>query len=121
MDKQYLYNMYNATSTADEDDPHEIESYENWLERQLISRIERIEELELLLNLKDRGIVIIGSEDKNLEQVLLEQRMKEANIALTIEPRNIPEMGDIVRKMPIPENQKTGKKRKRNHFTKRYQ
>ena len=43
-DKQYLYNWYNATST--DDGTGEIETYENWLERQLISRIEKLETLE---------------------------------------------------------------------------
>lgn len=42
-DKQYLYDMYNATSTEDENG--DLETYENWLERQLISRIERLEQL----------------------------------------------------------------------------
>lgn len=40
-DKQYLYDMYNATSTEDENG--DLETYENWLERQLISRIENLE------------------------------------------------------------------------------
>lgn len=35
--------MYNATSTEDENG--DLETYENWLERQLISRIERLEQL----------------------------------------------------------------------------
>lgn len=43
-DKQYLYTMYNATST--DDGTGEIETYENWLERQLLSRIEKLEALE---------------------------------------------------------------------------
>lgn len=42
-DKQYLYDMYNATSTEDENG--DLETYENWLERQLISRIESLEQL----------------------------------------------------------------------------
>lgn len=46
-DKQYLYEMYNATSTEDENG--NIETYENWLERQLISRIENIDELKQLI------------------------------------------------------------------------
>jgi hypothetical protein len=45
-DKQYLYNMYNSTST--DDGNGDLETYENWLERQLISRIERLEQLDLL-------------------------------------------------------------------------
>jgi hypothetical protein len=40
-DKQYLYTMYNATST--DDGTGELETYENWLERQLLSRIEKLE------------------------------------------------------------------------------
>lgn len=43
-DKQYLYNAYNATSTGDENG--ELETYENWLERQLLSRIKRLDEME---------------------------------------------------------------------------
>lgn len=42
--KQYLYNAYNATST--DDGKGDIETYESWLERQLISRIKKIDELE---------------------------------------------------------------------------
>lgn len=44
-DKNYLYNMYNATSTGDEND--ELESYENWLERQLLARVERLEQFDI--------------------------------------------------------------------------
>ena len=44
-DKDFLHNMYNATSTDDESG--EIESYEAWLERQLLSRIEQLEQLDL--------------------------------------------------------------------------
>lgn len=43
-DQQYLYDKYNATST--DDGKGDIETYENWLERQLISRLERIDALE---------------------------------------------------------------------------
>ena len=43
-DKQYLHNMYNATSTDDGKD--DLETYENWLEKQLLSRIRKIELLE---------------------------------------------------------------------------
>ena len=42
-DKNYLYNAYNATST--DDGNGELETYENWLERQLLSRIEKLEQL----------------------------------------------------------------------------
>ncbi len=45
--KQMLYNMYNATSTDDGTGNDELETYENWLERQLLSRIEKIEQLNL--------------------------------------------------------------------------
>lgn len=40
---EYLHEMYNATST--EDKSGELESYENWLERQLLSRIEAVNKL----------------------------------------------------------------------------
>jgi hypothetical protein len=43
-DRNYLINFYNATST--DDGNGDIETYEAWLERQLISRIEKIEEME---------------------------------------------------------------------------
>lgn len=43
IDKNYLHEMYNATST--DDGKGDLETYENWLERQLISRIEIIEQL----------------------------------------------------------------------------
>ena len=42
--KQWLYNTFNATSTGD--GQGSIETYENWLERQLLSRIDRLKELE---------------------------------------------------------------------------
>ena len=45
--KQMLHNMYNATSTDNGKGNDELETYENWLERQLLSRIEKIEELNL--------------------------------------------------------------------------
>lgn len=42
-DKNYLHNAFNATAT---DDGHgDIETYENWLERQLLARIQKLEEL----------------------------------------------------------------------------
>lgn len=44
MDKQDLYNWYNATSI--EDANGELETYVNWLERQLMSRIERLKAIE---------------------------------------------------------------------------
>lgn len=44
--QQYLYDMYNATSTDDGTGTDELETYENWLERQLISRLETIDELQ---------------------------------------------------------------------------
>lgn len=43
-DKQYLYTMYTATRT--DYGTGEIETYENWLERQLLSRIEKLGALE---------------------------------------------------------------------------
>ena len=45
-DKQMLYNAYNATSTDDPPGSDILETYEAWLERQLIARMERIDELE---------------------------------------------------------------------------
>jgi hypothetical protein len=46
MNRNYLVNMYNATSTDDGTGNDELETYEAWLERQLISRIKKIDELE---------------------------------------------------------------------------
>ena len=46
MEKQELYNWYNATSTEYPVGSDELETYESWLERQLLSRIERLEALE---------------------------------------------------------------------------
>ena len=43
-DRDYLLNAYAATSTGD--DNGGIESYETWLERQLLSRIEKLENPE---------------------------------------------------------------------------
>ena len=44
-DRKYLHNKYNATSTENSEGT-DIETYEYWLERQLLSRIETIELLE---------------------------------------------------------------------------
>jgi hypothetical protein len=44
-DKNYLYNMYNATSTRDENG--KLESYADWLVKQLLARIERLEQLAI--------------------------------------------------------------------------
>ncbi|GAB4165864.1 MAG: hypothetical protein Tsb0033_27720 [Winogradskyella sp.] len=44
-DKKYLYNMFNATAT--DDGNGDIETYENWLEKQLLARIDKLEQLAL--------------------------------------------------------------------------
>jgi len=49
-DKNYLYNAYNGTSTSDT--TGDLETYENSLERQLISRLEKINELRIEINSK---------------------------------------------------------------------
>ena len=41
-DQQFLYDMYNGTST--DDGKGDLETYENWLERQLIYRCKRLGE-----------------------------------------------------------------------------
>lgn len=46
MNVEHLHNMYNATSGETEPGSDELESYQSWLERQLIYMIKRIEELE---------------------------------------------------------------------------
>ena len=43
--KEYLHNMFNGTCT--DDGNGDIETYENWLERQLLARIDRLEQLDL--------------------------------------------------------------------------
>lgn len=43
--RDYLINAYNATSTEDPPDSDQLETYEAWLERQLLYRIEKIEAL----------------------------------------------------------------------------
>ena len=48
-DRNYLISVYNATSTNPKGDD-ELETYEAWLERQLLSRIERLEKFEHLVN-----------------------------------------------------------------------
>ena len=45
-DAHWLHEMYNATSTDDGTGRDEIETYENWLERQLLSRIKKLETIE---------------------------------------------------------------------------
>lgn len=43
--RQYLHEMYNATIT--DDGKGNLETYENWLERQLLARIDKLEQLNL--------------------------------------------------------------------------
>jgi len=40
-DKQRLYDAYNATSTDDPEGSDQLETYEAWLERQLLSRMNK--------------------------------------------------------------------------------
>lgn len=44
-DKNYLHEKFNAT--AEGDGKGGIETYENWLEKQLLARIEKLEQLDL--------------------------------------------------------------------------
>lgn len=44
-DINYLHQKFNAT--AEGDGKGSIETYQNWLERQLLARIERLEQLDL--------------------------------------------------------------------------
>lgn len=46
-DKHYLHEMYNATSTEHPKGSDKIETYQHWLERQLLSRIELIDKSSL--------------------------------------------------------------------------
>lgn len=82
--KEYLYNAYNATST--DDGNGEIETYENWLERQLLYRITVIEEKEkevkrledLLKTQNEVQIDILADKAlKNNENNKLKERVKE--------------------------------------------
>jgi hypothetical protein len=57
IDKNYLHEMYNATST--DNGKGEIETYENWLERQLISRIEQLSKADVIKS------VCVKCTDKN--------------------------------------------------------
>ena len=52
--RNYLVNMYNATSTADPPGSDQLETYEAWLERQLLRRIE-------ILDNMPRGILTTDS------------------------------------------------------------
>ena len=56
MTKEYLHNMYNATST--DDGSGDIESYESWLIRQLISRLKKEIESNVLCMKGDRFIKV---------------------------------------------------------------
>ena len=64
-DKNYLYEMYNATST--DDGKGDLETYKNWLERQLLSRIERLEQLDLH-NVSNRRELLIGYAKMTLKE-----------------------------------------------------
>ena len=44
-DRLFLHQMYNATSTIDPQNPEEIESYESWLEKELLSHIHKLDAL----------------------------------------------------------------------------
>lgn len=44
--KAFLHNMYNATSTENPKGSDQLETYERWLERQLISRLKTIDKSE---------------------------------------------------------------------------
>lgn len=59
-DEDYLHNIYNATSI--DNGTGEIETYKNWLERQFISRLKHIDELEK--NLPNESKTINRNEQK---------------------------------------------------------
>ena len=61
-DRNYLTEMYNATST--DDGKGGIETYESWLERQLLSRIEKLE------SLKSKGKTKEGILDKHISKMI---------------------------------------------------
>jgi len=42
-DKTHLYEMYNATSNSNKNG--QLETYENWLEKQVLSRIEKLDSI----------------------------------------------------------------------------
>lgn len=70
-DRNYLINMYNATSTEHPKGSDEIETYEHWLERQLIHRIDVIEKHETKgenLPISDVRASLSGAELISLER-----------------------------------------------------
>lgn len=64
-DKNYLINAYNGTST--DDGKGDIETYEAWLERQLLSRIDKVEELQAEVEKKKE---IISTQNRDLNQMV---------------------------------------------------
>ena len=50
-DRSYLVNLYNATSI--DDGKGDIETYEAWLERQLLFRIKQVENFKEFLKCSD--------------------------------------------------------------------
>ena len=53
-DRNYLIHFNNATST--DDGNGELETYEEWLERQLLSRIERLEQYDKQIESESKTI-----------------------------------------------------------------
>lgn len=86
-DQQYLYMAYNATSTDDGTGRDEIETYENWLERQIIARLERIDELEKQFKVGAMYNEVV--EQTHDEKVAMYNELeKEKLIAMLIECNN---------------------------------
>ena len=86
-DKQYLHNFYNATSTADENDPEEIETYENWLERQLLSRLDKIDELEMKITTQEKTIK--GWRDGQINAERQAERLKKEKEQMSKDLRDL--------------------------------
>ena len=84
--KQMLHNMYNATSTDDGTGNDKLETYENWLERQLLSRIEKIEQLDLHSVSQQRELLSwmkenhhLGKTEEQINELLLDYNFEQLN------------------------------------------
>ena len=64
-ERAFLHNMYNGTST--DDGNGDIESYESWLERQLLFRIQELESKSISLLVHNNGGMVYGACYKNTD------------------------------------------------------
>lgn len=61
-DVSHLHNMYNATSTEDPPGSDELETYQAWLERQLLARLEKIDKMEKVLAADRKALLLAQHE-----------------------------------------------------------